>query len=50
MASQAATDEWQAGDPYERYMGRWSRQLAARFDGRIVLHARAWTARGNVRR
>lgn len=22
---------WQSGDPYERYMGRWSRQLAPRF-------------------
>ena len=25
------TDKWSSGDPYERYMGRWSRQLAPRF-------------------
>ena len=24
------TDKWQSGDAYERYMGRWSRQLAPR--------------------
>jgi SAM-dependent methyltransferase len=27
----AEFDAWQAGQSYERYMGRWSRQIAARF-------------------
>lgn len=27
----ATTDKWQSGEAYERYMGRWSRQLAPRF-------------------
>jgi SAM-dependent methyltransferase len=25
------SDTWQSGDPYERYVGRWSRQVAPRF-------------------
>lgn len=25
------SDSWQSGDPYERYVGRWSRQIAPRF-------------------
>jgi SAM-dependent methyltransferase len=25
------SDSWQSGDPYERYVGRWSRQVAPRF-------------------
>ena len=31
MAEAARHDAWQAGDRYEAYMGRWSRQLAPRF-------------------
>lgn len=31
MADQSRHDAWQAGDNYEAYMGRWSRQLAPRF-------------------
>lgn len=31
MAEAARHDAWQAGDSYDRYMGRWSRQVAPRF-------------------
>ena len=31
MAKSSRHDAWQAGDRYEAYMGRWSRQLAPRF-------------------
>jgi SAM-dependent methyltransferase len=31
MATPSTSDTWQRGDAYERYMGRWSRQLAPRF-------------------
>jgi SAM-dependent methyltransferase len=31
MAGASRHDAWQAGDRYEAYMGRWSRQLAPRF-------------------
>lgn len=31
MSTATSTDRWQRGDAYERYMGRWSRQLAPRF-------------------
>src|SRR5262245_23927066 len=31
MAEASRHDGWQAGDRYEAYMGRWSRQLAPRF-------------------
>lgn len=31
MTSPPPSDSWQLGDPYERFMGRWSRQLALRF-------------------
>ena len=31
VASTARADVWQLGDAYERYMGRWSRQVAPRF-------------------
>jgi SAM-dependent methyltransferase len=31
MADTARHDAWQAGDSYEQYMGRWSRQVAPRF-------------------
>jgi SAM-dependent methyltransferase len=29
--SHAASDRWERGDPYERYIGRWSRAVAPRF-------------------
>jgi len=31
MNDRSTTDKWQSGDAYERYMGRWSRQLAPGF-------------------
>ena len=31
MAESSRHDAWQAGDRYEAYMGRWSRQLAPHF-------------------
>jgi SAM-dependent methyltransferase len=31
MATTSRHDAWQAGDSYEQYMGRWSRQVAPRF-------------------
>jgi SAM-dependent methyltransferase len=31
MQGQAPDDSWQVGSPYERYVGRWSRQVAPRF-------------------
>lgn len=31
MAETSRHDAWQAGDSYDRYMGRWSRQIAPRF-------------------
>ena len=31
MALQNVSDTWERGDPYERYVGRWSRQVAPRF-------------------
>ncbi|MEI4472459.1 class I SAM-dependent methyltransferase [Frigidibacter sp. MR17.24] len=31
MQAEARQDAWTAGDSYERYMGRWSRQIAERF-------------------
>src|SRR5688500_16582279 len=31
MAEISRHDAWQAGDSYEAYMGRWSRQIAPRF-------------------
>jgi hypothetical protein len=48
-------DRWAGGDDYERCVGRWSRQVAARAtlpiepDGSIALVARAWAVRGRVR-
>lgn len=33
MAPTSTSDKWHSGDAYERYMGRWSRQLAPRFLG-----------------
>ena len=31
MAEKHLSDTWERGDPYEQYMGRWSRQIAPRF-------------------
>ena len=31
MASTPISDTWERGDPYEQYVGRWSRQVAPRF-------------------
>jgi SAM-dependent methyltransferase len=31
MAEESRHDAWQAGDSYDAYMGRWSRQIAPRF-------------------
>lgn len=31
MAEQRPSDTWVSGNPYERYVGRWSRQVAPRF-------------------
>jgi len=31
MADMSRHDAWRAGDSYDRYMGRWSRQIAPRF-------------------
>lgn len=37
------TDSWERGDPYERYVGRWSRQVAPRFLRWLALPAgRRW--------
>jgi len=43
MAAIPTADKWQGGDAYERYMGRWSRQLAPRFLRCIAVPpARRW--------
>jgi SAM-dependent methyltransferase len=31
MAARNVSDTWERGDPYERYVGRWSRRMAPRF-------------------
>ncbi len=31
MASKPLSDNWEQGDPYEQYVGRWSRRVAPRF-------------------
>ena len=31
MASAPVSDRWESGDPYEQYVGRWSRRVAPRF-------------------
>ncbi len=31
MTEDPVSDTWEAGDPYERYIGRWSRRVAPRF-------------------
>jgi hypothetical protein len=39
-------ERWASADAYERYVGRWSRVVAAH--GSIDLIARAWAARGTA--
>ena len=31
MTSRLVSDNWERGDPYEQYVGRWSRRVAPRF-------------------
>lgn len=40
MPNIAIADTWEQGDPYERYVGRWSRQVAPRFLNWLGLPAR----------
>lgn len=43
MASQPVSDTWEHGNPYEQYVGRWSRQVAPRFLGWLDLpHGLRW--------
>ena len=36
----AVDDNWQSGSPYERYVGRWSREVAPRFLAWLALPPR----------
>src|SRR4051812_47309725 len=31
MTSSSISDSWERGDPYEQYVGRWSRRIAPQF-------------------
>jgi len=31
VSQDLVTDTWESGDPYDRYMGRWSRCVASLF-------------------
>jgi len=43
MASKQVSDTWGSGNPYEQYIGRWSRQVAPRFLSWLSLPAgRRW--------
>jgi SAM-dependent methyltransferase len=43
MGHKKVLDTWKRGDPYEQYMGRWSRQLAPRFLSWLAIPAgRRW--------
>jgi SAM-dependent methyltransferase len=43
MASTPLSDTWERGDPYERYIGRWSRRIAPRFLSWLAMPpARRW--------
>lgn len=43
MERRTLSDRWERGDPYERYVGRWSRQVAPRFlDWLAVPAGRRW--------
>jgi SAM-dependent methyltransferase len=39
MAREQVSDTWERGSPYEQYVGRWSRQVAARFLSWVALPA-----------
>jgi SAM-dependent methyltransferase len=39
-ASRGGDDHWQSGSPYERYVGRWSREVAPRFLAWLALPPR----------
>lgn len=42
-ADRAVADSWSQGDPYERYMGRWSRRVAPRFLAWLAApHGKRW--------
>jgi len=38
--TQAAKQNWEAGDPYEQYVGRWSRKVAREFLAWLQVPAR----------
>ena len=43
METRRVSDTWERGNPYERYVGRWSRQLAPRFLSWLALpRGRRW--------
>jgi SAM-dependent methyltransferase len=43
MRNERVSDVWESGDPYERYVGRWSRQVAPRFLSWLAIPAgRKW--------
>jgi SAM-dependent methyltransferase len=43
METRPVSDTWERGNPYERYVGRWSRQLAPRFLSWLALpRGRRW--------
>ena len=43
MSSDRVSDTWEQGDPYEQYVGRWSRQVAPRFLSWLAVpSARRW--------
>lgn len=43
MSNRPVSDTWERGSPYERYIGRWSRQVAPRFlDWLAVAPGRRW--------
>jgi SAM-dependent methyltransferase len=43
MAAPLISDTWERGDPYEQYVGRWSRQVAPHFVAWLNIHAgRRW--------
>src|SRR4051812_5140601 len=40
MTQRVVDDTWQSGSPYERYVGRWSREVAPRFLSWLALPPR----------
>ena len=49
MGDEARHDAWAAGQSYEAYMGRWSRQVAAAFLARLDASRRGGLGRGRLR-